>query len=91
MQLFQRLNIILSVLLIGLCGRVSAATLEHKPYLQNATPSSIVIRWRTDTNTSTRVKYGTSPSSLTHIIDQPANSLAHEVEITQLIHGTRYY
>ena len=37
------------------------ALLLRGPYLQSATPSSIVIRWRTDVPTDSTVLYGTVP------------------------------
>src|SRR5262245_35113308 len=42
-----------------------AATVQRGPYLQTGTPTSVIVKWRTDVATSGRVMYGTQPSSLT--------------------------
>lgn len=65
--------------------------LERGPYLQLATPTSIVVRWRTDTPTDTRLAYGSAPGSLTTTLSNPALSTEHEVEITGLSPFTRYF
>ena len=67
------------------------AMLEHKPYLQNATPTSMVVRWRTDTETNTKLVYGASPDKLLTAVENPAKTVEHEVEITGLTPGSKYY
>src|SRR6266576_5561490 len=53
---------ILLVLLGIACGStLSAATVTRGPYLQMGTPTSIVVRWRTDSATDSFVRYGGSP------------------------------
>ena len=42
-----------------------AATVTRGPYLQESTPTSVVVRWRTDVATDSDVDWGTSPSNLT--------------------------
>ncbi len=41
-----------------------AQSLARGPYLQLGTPTSVVVRWRTDQSSDSVVRYGTSPSSL---------------------------
>ncbi|MEW5848342.1 MAG: metallophosphoesterase [Myxococcota bacterium] len=69
----------------------SAQTLVRQPYLQQGTPNSIVIVWRTNVATDSRVQYGTAPDSLTQTASNPAQVTQHEVTITGLTPGTRYY
>ena len=61
------------------------------PYLQSGTPNSMVIRWRTDADTESVVRYGTSQN----VLDQTAQDLTlkseHEITITGLLPGTVYY
>ena len=66
-----------------------------KPYLQNATPNSIYILWETDSNSDTRVEWGTS-TFLGNITSGTAlynsgNSQIHTVQLTDLQPDTRYY
>src|SRR5690606_25151331 len=46
-----------------------SANLLRGPYLQAATSNSIVIRWRTDAWTRSRVRFGTDPGNLNFIAD----------------------
>lgn len=61
------------------------------PYLQSATSTSIVIRWRTDVPTDSRVAFGPAPGSLSGQADSAALVTEHEVKLTGLQPATRYY
>jgi hypothetical protein len=61
------------------------------PYLQVATPTSMVIRWRTDANARSRVRWGTKQGQLTEIKDDSALVTEHKVSLTGLLPGSRYY
>jgi hypothetical protein len=43
--------------------------LVRGPYLQVATDTSMVVRWRTDAAVRSRVRFGTSPESLDNFVD----------------------
>lgn len=60
------------------------------PYLQIATTNSIVVRWRTDSATDSRVTFGTDPSNLVGAITLPALTTEHIVAVTNLTPATRY-
>jgi len=66
-------------------------TLLRGPYLQVATPTSIVIRWRTDKPSDSVVKIGGSPQSLGQTFTENTTATEHEVKITGLQAETRYY
>ena len=61
------------------------------PYLQNATPTSIMIRWRTDANSRSRVRYGTDSANLAQSADDSALVTEHKVNITGLRPMTKYF
>jgi hypothetical protein len=61
------------------------------PYLQLGTPTSIVVRWRTDLATDSRVRYGASPASPTSFSDNPTVTTEHEVTLSGLTSDTLYY
>ena len=67
------------------------AELERGPYLQLGTPSSMIVRWRTDGFTDTKLSYGSAPDSLDTTIEMSALTAEHEVQITGLDSNTRYY
>jgi len=61
------------------------------PYLQSGTPSSIVVRWRTDIASDSRVRYGTDPHQLNATAQSLLQTTEHEIRITGLAPNTRYY
>ena len=67
------------------------ANLIRGPYLQVATSTSIVIRWRTDTWARSRVRYGTSIDSLKFTADDSALVTEHQVKLKGLKPRTKYY
>jgi hypothetical protein len=54
------------------------------PYLHVATPTSVVVRWRTDLPTDSRVSYGPSPGNLATTVTEIGPTTEHEVELTGL-------
>lgn len=71
------------------------------PYLQNATPNSIYVNWKTESNTESTVEYGTVSNILnvtvtgnTNIFTDtgyPNNYFYHSVKIANLTPNTKYY
>ncbi|MCA0153218.1 T9SS type A sorting domain-containing protein [Winogradskyella vincentii] len=62
------------------------------PYLQKGTQTSVVIKWRTDSNDSSIIEYSTDSAfgTFTTFSDSTLKS-DHEAEITGLTSGTVYY
>lgn len=61
------------------------------PYLQRPTPESIVVRWRTDTPTTSRVRYGTRIGALGQSVADGALVVDHELELSGLSAETTYF
>ena len=68
-----------------------AQTVTRGPYLQTGTPTSVVVRWRTDVATNSRVSYGSAPGSLTSAVDDPTSKTEHEVTLSGLTADTKYF
>src|SRR5688572_19857249 len=68
-----------------------AQTITRGPYLQQGTPDSIVVRWRTSVATASRVRYGTTPGDFTTIVTDPTSTTEHIVSVPGLLPLTRYY
>lgn len=69
----------------------AAVVITRGPYLQLATPNSVVIRWRTDVATNSVVDFGLELGDLTqHHTNLPATT-EHVVGLTNLAPNTRYY
>ncbi|MCG6899733.1 MAG: fibronectin type III domain-containing protein, partial [Gammaproteobacteria bacterium] len=54
------------------------------PYLQQGTPTSVVVQWRTATASDSRVRYGDAPGHLTHVADETVITTEHAVTLTGL-------
>ncbi|HEX8169921.1 MAG TPA: fibronectin type III domain-containing protein [Thermoanaerobaculia bacterium] len=65
--------------------------LTRGPYLQMGTPTSMIVRWRTDTPSDSRVRFGSILGSLTSVADDLTPTTDHTVVLTGLTPGTKYY
>ena len=74
-----------------LVGATTTLQLTRGPYLQTGTPSSIVVRWRTNAPSNSHVTYGSSPSSLVQSATDSALTTEHVVTLSGLSANTRYY
>ena len=61
------------------------------PYLQTGTPNSMIIKWRTDAASDSKVWYGTSVNTITNQVAIPSSVTNHEVKITGLSPSSVYY
>ena len=77
-------------LLLAKDSVAQAVTVIRGPYLQVVTPTSVVVRWRTDQPTVGRVWYGRSVDQLTEKIGELKATLEHELTLTGLQPNTRY-
>src|ERR1700741_496447 len=76
----------------GKAGSVQQVmALSRGPYLQIGTPTSVIIRWRTSNNTSSKVTYGTSLSNLNLQVTNSTAAAEHEIQISGLAPSTVYY
>lgn len=60
------------------------------PYLQNATPTAISVRWRTAAPVVGRVSLGLAGGPYTQAFDEPAAGTEHEVRLAGLAPETAY-
>ncbi len=66
-------------------------TLTRGPYLNLATQNSIYIRWRSNTATDSKIKYGTSATNLSLSKTDAVVTTEHIVQLTGLAANTKYY
>jgi phosphodiesterase/alkaline phosphatase D-like protein len=59
--------------------------------LQNGTPNSLIVRWRTNAPTNSRVSFGTNPAALTTNADDAALTTEHQIQLSGLTPNTQYY
>jgi acid phosphatase type 7 len=77
---------------LQLTGTVpGAAVLTRGPYMNSALQNGIVIRWRSDVATNSKVNYGTTAGSLTQSVTDNTVTTEHVVTLTGLTVNTLYY
>ncbi|MDQ3282586.1 MAG: metallophosphoesterase, partial [Acidobacteriota bacterium] len=70
---------------------VIAPKITRGPYLQVGTPNSVIVRWRTDTASNSRVRVGTALGALNMVFDDATQTTEHIVQVSGLEPSTRYY
>ncbi|GAB3540470.1 metallophosphoesterase [Spirosoma fluminis] len=68
-----------------------APKITRGPYLQVVTPTSVIVRWRTDQPTDSRVTYGTQSGQFTQQATLTQSTTEHQVTLTGLQPATTYY
>ena len=81
---------LLAALLFAAPALPAATTILRGPYLQSATPTSLVVRWRTDTTEGSFVRYGLAADALTETTKAFGIGTEHIVQLSELLPGRRY-
>ena len=83
----------LAIVLLALSCHMAATaqSVERGPYLQLATPQSVVIRWRTSAPIGSTVFYGTESDALTEVAQTSGIRTDHSVRLSGLSANTRYF
>ena len=76
---------------LQLIGSDGSASVTRGPYLQIGTPTSTIVRWRTNVATNSRVSIGTTQGSLTINHDNASVTTEHEVIVSNLAPATKYF
>jgi acid phosphatase type 7 len=69
----------------------SAAELVRGPYLQSATPTSVIVKWRTDVPTNSIVFYGDHPGNLSYVAGHIQPTTEHQVRVSGLSPASKYF
>ena len=72
-------------------GSTDAAAQAREPYLQQGTPDSMIVAWRSTAASSSVVCWGVAPGALTVTATGPGGVTDHAVQITGLAPASRYY
>ena len=64
---------------------------ERGPYLQTLTQNGITVKWRTNIATTSQVNFGLAVGYLGNTVSDTATTTEHEVTITGLSPGSRFY
>jgi hypothetical protein len=91
MSIFFKANLFLFAFNLVLPLKIySQATLLRQPYLNSVTQNSIVVRWRTDLPTSSKVSFGLD-LSYGQVVMNSSMVTEHEVLLIDLQPFTKYY
>lgn len=66
-------------------------TLTRGPYLQMVSQTAATLRWRTNAAADSKIEVGTVHGSYTKVAANPDVTTEHEVRISGLAPGTKYY
>lgn len=84
--------LLILILLTGVgLSNVFSQTVVRGPYLQSNTHEGIIVMWRTDVSTSSKVWYGTDANNLSQTVVINDNVKDHIVPVTGLQPYTTYY
>ena len=72
-------------------GNPAEQAISRGPLLQMLNGTGITLKWKTASATTSRIKYGTSESSLTGTVSDNTKVTDHELRINGLAPDTRYY
>jgi len=84
-------SIFFLIVFFSLSIQAQSQNIIRGPYLQKATPNSIVVKWRTDVATGSAVQFGSTYTNLTINVDDATPKIDHEIEITGLEAATQYF
>ena len=91
MNIKQNYKLLLVSFVSLLVGFTSLSqTIIRGPYLQKGTLTSVVVKWRTDSNDSSIIEYSTD-TSYSSTYSETTPKTEHELEITGLSPNTEYF
>lgn len=82
---------VLIIVCVFVLTQISAQTILRGPYLQTPNENSIIIKWRTDVATDSKVTYGTDVNNLTETTVLPGSRTDHTIQLTGLDDYTSYF
>ena len=84
-----RTALLLLALALPILGQ--RVTVTRGPYLQGGTSTGVIVCWRTDVPSASRVRYGAAAGALTSFVDNVNATTEHVLELTGLQAETRYF
>lgn len=89
-MLYFMKNLLFSLVILSAIA-TDAQQVVRGPYLQLPTDNSIVIRWRTDIPTGSKISYVTDLLLPPTIVEDTTSKTEHEIQLTGLSPYTKYY
>ena len=73
------------------CADISAQQVIRGPYLHFSTTESVIVRWRTDSLTNSKIWYGQQLGNMTDSIVETTLTTEHQIEISGLSPNEKFY
>jgi hypothetical protein len=86
-----RLALAAALVLLAPAAALAEVALLRGPYLQSGSTERVIVRWRTDVASDSRVRWGLSPEALDRVAEDSASVVEHAVELTGLAPETAYF
>ena len=84
-------TVFLTIICLNISQNLFAQKITRGPYLQMATSNSMMIRWRTDVATASKINFGTVQNSLSSSLSDNNLKTDHQVTIDKLSPNTKYF
>src|SRR5688572_18224831 len=88
---FSALALVLSNMTLQAATSDPALVLTRGPYLQSGTRTNIVVRWRTDDPSESKVRFGLTANNLNREASDETPTVEHSVTLNGLTPNTKYY
>lgn len=72
-------------------AQVDSLQVTRGPYLQMGTPTQMIIRWRTNWDSDSKVYFGTNPHTLNTFVAERKYTNEHIIQLHNLLPNTKYY
>jgi acid phosphatase type 7 len=87
----KHILMILTILFVNISQNLTAQKITRGPYLQMATSTSMMIRWRTDVATASRINFGTAQNNLNSSLSDNTAKTEHQITLEKLSPNTKYF
>ncbi|MDZ7898867.1 MAG: metallophosphoesterase family protein [Arcicella sp.] len=88
---FSRITILLTIFLLYISQSITAQKITRGPYIQMATSTSMMIRWRTDIAMASKINFGISQNSLSSSLSDNTAKIDHQITLDKLTPNTKYF
>ncbi len=80
-----------AAILAGWAMQAEGQTVTRGPYLQRGSHNTVIVRWRTDVATDSRVRYSTSLTGTFTNVNDSTSTTEHAVTVSGLAANTKYF
>jgi hypothetical protein len=87
----QRVHLLSGLFCIMACSTAWGVDIIRGPYLQNQSPTTITVRWRTDEPTESTLWWGSQPGQLKHTVSSKPLTTEHSLTIDGLQPGQAHH